>query len=212
MIYFKKVIISLPPPLRWFLLKLIYLGQTFAWKVKGKPAPPPHPIKIQAILKYAQKLKIKNLIETGTYLGETVLATKGYFQKIYSIELGRDLYILAKKTFRNDKNVEIIYGDSAKVLQEIVKKINKPCVFWLDAHYSGGITSKSLKDTPITQELKSILKNKVRNHVILIDDAGSFTGDNDYPTIKEVKTFVKEFLPKHKINIENDIIRIIPKI
>lgn len=212
MIYFKKTIISLPQPLRWFLLKLIYLGQTFAWRIKGKPAPAPHPIKIQVILKYAQRLKINSLIETGTYLGETVLATKGYFQKIYSIELGRDLYTLARKTFRGDRNIEIIYGDSAKVLPEIIKKINKPYVFWLDAHYSGGITSKSLKETPIMQELKSILKNKIRNHVILIDDARFFTGDNDYPTFKEVKTFVKEFLPKHKINIENDIIMIIPKI
>jgi len=193
-------------------LGLIYLGQTFIWLVKGKPAPPPHPIKIRTILKYAQRLKIKNLIETGTYLGETVLATKGYFQKIYSIELGRKLYLLAKKTFADDKNVKIIYGDSARVLPEIVKKIYKPYVFWLDAHFSEGITTKGATKTPILQELKSILKNKIKNHVILVDDARLFTGNNDYPTIKEVKTLVKEFLPKHKINIENDIIRIVPKI
>jgi len=212
MIYLKKIIISLPPPLRWFLLKLIYLSQTFIWRVKGKPAPPPHPIKIQAILMCAQRLKIKNLIETGTYLGETVLAIKGYFQKIYSIELGKDLYLLAKKTFHDDKNVEIIYGDSAKVLPEIVKKIYKPYVFWLDAHFSEGITTKGATKTPILQELKSILKNKIKNHVILVDDARLFTGNNDYPTIKEVKTLVKEFLPKHKINIESDIIIITPTI
>lgn len=194
------------------MLKLIYLVQTFIWRVKGKPDPPPHPIKIQAILMYAQRLKIKNLIETGTYLGETILATKGYFQKIYSIELGRDLYLLAKKTFRGDKNVEIIYGDSAKVLPQIVKKINKPCVFWLDAHFSEGITTKGATKTPIIKELKTISGSKIKNHVILIDDARNFMGNNDYPTVEEVKTFVKESLPKHKINIENDIIRIIPKV
>jgi len=205
MIYIKKAIISFPQPLRRFLLELIYLGQTFIWLVKGKPAPPPHPIKIRTILKYAQRLKIKNLIETGTYLGETVLATKGYFQKIYSIELGRKLYLLAKKTFADDKNVKIIYGDSARVLPRIVKKINQPCVFWLDAHFSGGITAKGASKTPLLEELKIISRSKTKNHLILIDDAKDFTGKNGYPKFNELRKFIQKEFPKLRFKVENNI-------
>ena len=210
--HIKKLVLSLPRFVNKPILAFIAHSQVLLWRLNGKSIPIPPPIKAKTIIAYAKKYKISNLVETGTYLGETVLATKGYFQKIYSIELGRDLYILAEKTFADDKNVKIIYGDSANVLPRIVKKINKPCVFWLDAHFSEGITTKGATETPIMEELKIISKSKTKNHLILIDDARFFTGNNGYPTIKEVKTFVKESLPKHKIYIENDIIIITPKI
>jgi hypothetical protein len=44
--------------------------------------------------------------------------------------------------------------------------------------------------------------------VILIDDARCFTGENDYPTLDELKSFVAERKPNHKFSVEHDIIRI----
>ena len=210
--HIKKLIISLPRFINKPVLTFIYGTHVLLWHLNSKSVPLPHLIKVKTILKYAKQYKISTLVETGTYLGETVELTKKYFKHIYTIELNKPLYDFTKRLFQRTRKIKIFLGDSSRVLPKILKTINCPCVFWLDAHYSGGITSKSTKETPIMQELKSVLRNKVKNHVILIDDAGSFTGDNDYPTIKEVKTFVKEFLPKHKINIENDIIRIVPKI
>ena len=210
--HIKKLIISLPRFINKPVLSFIYRTHVLLWCLNNKSVPLPHLVKVKTILKYAKQYEISNLIETGTYLGETVELTKKYFKRIYTIELNKPLYDFAKRLFQRTKKIKIFLGDSSQVLPKILKTINGPCVFWLDAHYSGGITSKSLKETPIMQELKSILKNKVKNHVILIDDAGSFTGNNDYPTIKELKTFIKEFFPKHKINIDNDIISIIPKI
>ena len=212
--HIKGIVLSLPRFINKPILTFIDCSQVWLWHLNGKPVPIPPPIKAKTIIAYAKQYKISNLIETGTYLGETVEATKKYFKRLHTIELNKPLYEKTKRLFSKDKKIKMFLGDSAQVLPKILKGINSPCLFWLDAHYSGGIgiTPKPLKETPILQELKSILKNKVKNHVILIDDARFFTGDNDYPTIKEVKTFVKEFLPKHKINIDNDIIMITPKI
>ena len=212
--HIKGIVLSLPRFINKPTLAFINYSQVWLWYLNGKPVPVPPLIKAKIIIAYAKQYKISSLIETGTYLGETVEATKKYFKRLYTIEMNKPLYEKAKRLFPKDNKIKMFLGDSAQVLPKILKGVNSPCLFWLDAHYSGGIgiTLKPLKITPILQELKSILKNKVKNHAILIDDARFFTGNNDYPTIKEMKTFVKEFLPKHKINIENDIIVITPKI
>ena len=68
-------------------------GRTFRdWKKKGMPVPPPHIVKINTVKEYAKRFSIKTLVETGTYYGAMVAATKNTFTKIYSIELSKDLY------------------------------------------------------------------------------------------------------------------------
>jgi len=100
------------------------------------------------------------------------------FKKIYSIELSQKLSEYNKKFFSNYKNIKILQGDSGKFLPELLSGINEACLFWLDAHYSGKGNSsvKGDLETPIMQELEAILKHRVKNHVILIDDAIEFTG------------------------------------
>jgi len=180
------------------------------WHLQGKPTPPAKPIKILTIIKYAKKYNITNFVETGTYLGETIELTKKHFNKIYSIELGKKLYKNAKKNFAKNKKIKIYYGDSALILPKLIKKINSRSLFWLDAHHSMGITSKGTTETPILKELKSISRDKIKNHVILVDDARDFKGVGDYPTIKKVKQFVKKNFSDYKTKIESDIILIYP--
>ena len=81
-----------------------------------------------------------------------------------------------KERFKNDTNIRIIQGDSGKVLSDILKDIREQAIFWLDGHYSAGITSKGEKDCPIFEELNAILENQKYNHVLLIDDARCFNG------------------------------------
>jgi len=106
--------------------------------------------------------------------------------------------------------IKIYYGDSALILPKLIKKINSRSLFWLDAHHSMGITSKGTTETPILKELKSISRDKIKNHVILVDDARDFKGVGDYPTIKKVKQFVKKNFSDYKTKIESDIILIYP--
>ena len=182
------------------------------WLKKGRPSPPPDLYKQKTVKHYAKDFSMTTLIETGTCLGEMVNATKQIFKKIYSIELDPILFKNAQQRFSSSKNITLLNGDSSKVLPEVLKAIDYPCLFWLDAHYSGGITAKGELETPIAQELKSILTQSIKNHVILIDDARCFTGQNDYPTIKELKKIVFNINPELIFEIKNDVIRIHPRI
>jgi hypothetical protein len=179
-----------------------------AWERQGRPSPPPHIVKEELIKDYAKTFNTQILIETGTYLGDMVHAMKKSFSRIISFELDHNLATQAQQRFANDPHVEIVEGDSGKLLDEHLATINAPCLFWLDGHYSGGITAKGALETPIKNELTAILSHPVDDHVILIDDARCFTGENDYPTLDELKNFVAERKPNHKFSVEHDAIRI----
>jgi len=179
-----------------------------AWEKQGRPSPPPHIIKEELIRDYAKTFNTSILIETGTYLGDMVHAMRKTFSKIISFELDQTLATQAQERFANDNHIRIIQGDSGKLLGELLATINEPCLFWLDGHYSGGITAKGALETPIKNELAAILSHRVDGHVILIDDARCFTGENDYPTLEELKNFVAKHNPHHKFSVEHDVIRI----
>jgi hypothetical protein len=93
----------------------------------------------------------------------------------------------------------------------ILSSINEPILFWLDGHYSGGETAKGEANTPILKELEFILRHPIKNHVILIDDARCFIGENDYPTLRELAVFVSGINNELNFTVENDIIRITPE-
>lgn len=167
---------------------------------------PPHVFKQNTIVEFQKKSGIDILVETGTYLGDMVEAQKKFFHKIYSIELSIKLYKMAKKRFSRDANVEIIQGDSGRMLSEIVNQLDKPAIFWLDGHYSGNITAKGDKECPVFEELDAIFKGKIKNHILLIDDARCFVGQGDYPTIDELEKYVAGKNPGYKLEIKKDII------
>ena len=178
------------------------------WQRLGKPIPTPHMVKQMAVKAYAAKYGTEVFVETGTYLGEMVNAVKSSFKKIYSIELSPELYERAEKKFAKDKHILIIQGDSSRILPEILNHIYKPCLFWLDAHYSKGITVKGEKETPIMDELRRIFNNPINGHVILIDDARDFTGQNDYPDLEEIRKLIVRRYPGFIFYVKDDIIRI----
>ncbi|HBR99391.1 MAG TPA: hypothetical protein DD979_18740 [Gammaproteobacteria bacterium] len=111
-----------------------------AWWAEGRPAPPPHDVKLAAILYLADLIGAKMLVETGSYLGDTVRALRGRFDVLASIEIAQELAAPLQKEFRHDKSVRIILGDSGKELSRLLDEAKLPAIFWLDAHYSGGPT------------------------------------------------------------------------
>ena len=178
------------------------------WINNGRPVPPPQVYKRIEIKKYALGYKLNVFVETGTYLGETLDSCKNIFGKLISVELDDQLYKAAKIKFAGNKNISIYKGDSGVVFQHILPEIHEPCLFWLDGHYSAGITAKGELNTPIIAELTHILNHKVDSHVILIDDARCFTGDDDYPALEVLEKFIKQRDPKLKFEVKDDIIRI----
>jgi len=180
------------------------------WIKKGKPNPPPHPIKQQTLLEFSAKYGLTLLIETGTFYGEMVEAMKHSFDHIISIELSEDLYKKACEKFKHDRNIEVLWGDSGKVLATLIKKIDRAALFWLDGHYSAGETAKGEKDTPIFEELNAILSKPNIGNVIIIDDARCFGTDPSYPSLNQIEAFVFSKNPNLTVSVKDDSIRIIP--
>ncbi len=178
------------------------------WVKGGRSGPTPHLIKQATIKEYANKFNIQTLIETGTFMGDMVSGMRDEFDTIISIELSRNLCRRAKKKFSGISHVQILEGDSGKLLPSVLSSVTKPALFWLDAHCSAGFTEKSDCETPIRQELECILNHHITRHVILIDDAPCFTGQNDYPSLKELKETVLRNRPSFDVEVREDIIRI----
>ena len=186
-------------------------AQLDEWKKNGRPSPPPHIVKQMAIEEYQQKFNTKILVETGTYLGDMVEAQRDRFDKIYSVELSKKLFQRAVKRFKTYSHINILNGDSGIVLNKLLPGIDTPALFWLDGHYSGGITAKGSKECPVPEELEAILKSDLP-HIILIDDARLFDGTHDYPTLDEIKQLYKKSNRDHSLTVKDDIIRLIPVI
>lgn len=177
------------------------------WESLGRPIPVPAIYKQAVVKEFQSFFKAKEFIETGTFTGEMVDAVKDVFPSIKTVEVDKRLARRAKKTFKKYPHIEILQGDSADIFPCIMKDKKVQSIFWLDGHYSGGITGKGEKDTPIMEELNEIFKN-YKNDVILIDDARLFNVDPNYPTIEMVIKLCQSFVKDINVQVINDIIRI----
>lgn len=180
------------------------------WMRGGCAGPAPHAVKMSVVRSYLCKYNLKRFVETGTYLGDTLeyIAREGVV--CTSIELSEQLHAKAMERFAGFENVNLILGNSAQEMPKLLKGLEKPTLFWLDGHYSGGFTAKGEKDSPIMVELEAIYNHAVAGHVILIDDARCFDGTNDYPQLDELlRRINKEGRYKSEVSI--DIIRLVPR-
>ncbi len=180
------------------------------WEANGHPCPPPHRIKQKALIECRDQFGTRTLVETGTFRGDMMHALSDQFDQLYSIELSEQLFQKATERFRDRSHIEILQGDSGRVLGELVPKLKARTLFWLDGHYSAGETAKGEKDTPIYEELAHILNDQRFEHVVLIDDARLFGTDPGYPKVEEIKAFVAQRRPNYSLNIETDSIRLLP--
>lgn len=195
----------------WYPLNLLRsTPEILHWLRSGCSGVAPHPLKMMVVGSYLKLFKTDDFIETGTYLGDTL----GYIAKsgarCTSVELSPELYEAARKRFNEHKNVRLVQGDGGKILPELLKEINKPVLFWLDGHYSSGITAAAETHTPISAELQAILGHPIKRHVILIDDARCFDGQNDYPHLDDLLQAVREE-GSYSAEVSADIIRLVPR-
>jgi hypothetical protein len=177
------------------------------WLETGKPLPPPHVVKQLRVEECARTHGLTLLVETGTYLGDMVYSQRNNFAHIISIELSHHLFAEARERFHRWRNIQVLCGDSGEVLRQLLKtgKIDQPCLFWLDGHYSGNGTALGKMVTPVFEELDAILSGS-QKCVILIDDARLFNGNDGYPTIENLREFVDGKTLDYSLKICDDII------
>jgi predicted O-methyltransferase YrrM len=177
------------------------------WKLRGEPERSPHLLKQRTVREYAEKYGAALFVETGTYYGEMVAAVKDLFPRIYSVEYDHELAERAKKKFARSPEIQILEGDSQKILPELLKQISDPALFWLDAGYYGWAGVQGDKDR-LTTELEAILDHPLKTHVILMDDARGLNGQNGAPTVEDLKRRIEMKVPKRKVEVKHDILRI----
>lgn len=205
--YIRSKIRNWPYIVQWIYFRLLNTRGYRKWLREGKPIPACSLAKLKRMDSFRKKRNYAVFIETGTYLGDTVFHFLKKFERIYSIELDTDLFQRATKRFAQFEHVQILEGDSGKEIIKVLKEIRVPSMFWLDGHYSGGITALGENASPILEELAAILTHSM-DHIIFIDDARLFTGTGGYPTLEELQHFVRERKPEAIISIEYDILSI----
>jgi hypothetical protein len=168
--------------------------------------PFPHLLKQRIVRRYAASSGARVFVETGTYYGFMLQACLGYFDKLVSIEIEPHFYRRAQKIFKGHSHVTLLHGDSAELLPKLLAGIRRPCLFWLDAHYSGGLTGKAELETPIRREFEAIL-NHPHRHTILIDDANCFDGTHDYPEIAWIEKAARD--RGYSMSLSDNIIRVV---
>jgi hypothetical protein len=176
------------------------------WVRRGFLENAPQFVKQNLFLKYG----IPNTpwVETGTFMGESTDFFSRHFGKVYSIEPAPALYQRALRLFAG-RDVVLFNDVSEAVLPTLLPTLSGDLNFWLDGHYSAGITFLGNQECPVREELKAIEDNlaNLQRLCILIDDMRCFLPFNaeypGYPTIDELVDWARA----HGFNwrIEQDI-------
>lgn len=177
------------------------------WQREGQPIPAPSAVKREIIRRNAVDHGLRVLVETGTYKGDTVRALRHDFAMIHSIELDRDLFEAAERRTRRQRNVVLHLGDSAALLHGIAAVLQQPALFWLDAHFSGGVTGGEFGH-PVTAELAAVVGRRA-GHVVLIDDVREFGVAPGYPTLDNIRDFATAH--DYAISVAHDVARLVPR-
>ena len=147
-------------------------------------------------------------IETGSFLGDGIQqALNAGFNKVISIELSDKYFEISKNRFANNPNVEIVKGDSFKVLPDVLKDIDEPVTFWLDGHHSCGDTALGDHWAPLMQELDVIKEHPIKTHTILIDDMRCWELPNEVHGFYKDDIFKKlsELNPDYQLTYEDGL-------
>lgn len=180
------------------------------WATANFSSPAPNFVKWNVLLRWGGK---ETWIETGTYLGETTGQLAHLARVVYSVEPEELLFKNAIEKFRSIKNVTILNGSSETVLPNLLEALSQQEVvdvsFWLDGHYSAGVTYLGKDETPIVAELNCISDSILRfsKITIFVDDVRQFSATDDTEGVYPSLSYLVSFADSHGLYwiIEHDI-------
>lgn len=106
---------------------------------------------------------IQTFIETGTQRGSTALWASKQGVDVITIEADEEYYEEALENLKGSK-VQLLFGDSAKVLRHNIYAANERVLFFLDAH------GCKIGGTPLLRELEAIRDTFPTSPIITIHD------------------------------------------
>ena len=138
------------------------------------------------------RLSLVRAIETGTYRGRGTRLLGSLFAEVITIEVAPALAQAAKMSLTNIAGVTVQEGSSRYILPNLIDP-SKPTLYWLDGHWSGGVTGGAEDECPVLAELSAIAGGHP-DDCILIDDARLFLAPpppphrpEDWPRYREIE-------------------------
>lgn len=108
------------------------------------------------------KYNIKNIVETGTYLGATTKVLSEVVENLYTIECNNDYYVKSKALLKDCSNVHMYLGSSPNVMDTLLPTLQGRTLFFLDAHW--------YNYCPLIDEIKTIEKHNKKDSVLIVHD------------------------------------------
>lgn len=177
------------------------------WEKRQYSAPSLPHIKRAVLLRLG--LPRATWVETGTFLGDTAALLSEHSDYVYTIEPEKSLFRDIQRRFEGNNKVKPICGLSEEVFPSLLPTLSGRVNFWLDGHYSGGITHQGPTDCPVRDELQHIQNNLHRYEkvAVLIDDVRCFDPSipeyADYPALDHLVDWARAC--NLRWHIEHDI-------
>lgn len=161
------------------------------------------------------RLGLTRAIETGTYLGAGTRRLARIFPKVDTIEVQESLAAGARSELANLRHVTVHAGSSRDVLPKLVDAAT-PALYWLDGHWSGGMTGGAEDQCPVLAEVEAIAAGHP-DDAILIDDARLFLAPpppphdvSHWPTYTQLVDAITRSRPGHHVIAAHDILVAVP--
>jgi len=121
---------------------------------------------------------IQTCIETGSGRGDQLIILAECFENVTGVELNDHNFACCCDKLRHYPCVEILRGDSSKVLDDLCDEwIEEPVFFFLDAHYceieEWQDHPLERSEFPLWKELQ-LIKDRDQNDIVAVDDVHTF--------------------------------------
>jgi len=93
-------------------------------------------------------------IELGTYLGGTTRRLALMCDHVITVEINLDHFVRSQENLELCKNVDMFYGSSVDVLENLLDKIDKKIFIFIDSHWG--------ENNPLLRELEIIAKSGLK--------------------------------------------------
>jgi hypothetical protein len=154
------------------------------------------------------ELGLVRAVETGTYEGATARKLGNLFPSVVTVEQSDVFYARATEALRDAPHITVLQGHSAPRLAEVAEPT--PTLYYLDAHWSGGLTSGEEDECPVLREIDA-LRAGHPDDCVIIDDARLFAAapppphdPGQWPALPELFDALRSIRPGHFVTVLND--------
>jgi len=176
-----------------------------------------HGLDLNLVRALRKRLPLRVFVETGTFEGGTAIAVAPYFERVLTIELAPALFQAATLRLAGMPSVEVAHGASPRVLHNRAEHLRTQSVlYWLDAHWSGGVTAGLEHECPVLDELEALSELNGQS-AVLIDDARLFLAPPPaphdpahWPGLLQLAGGLQRLSSGHGLWVINDVIVFAP--